>query len=121
MPKPTTHERRIVAPPTVGEPQISDRAIEDALVASITRALPEARSAPWVGAVPATDVQAMPITAVVVPSELPDSAAENAAERARDLAAPKVPAGAGVVSGGVWQWFRDKMRGIHHPPAISKF
>jgi hypothetical protein len=121
LPKPTTYRRSIAAPPTLGEPQMSDRAIEDALVASITRALPEARSAPSVGAVPATAVQAMPITAVEVPSQLPDSAAQNAEERARDLAAPKVPAGAGFVSGGVWQWFRDKMRGIHHPPIISKF
>jgi hypothetical protein len=120
VPKPTIHRRSIVAPPTAVEPQISDRAIKDALVASITRALPEVHSAA-VGAVPAPAVEAVPITAVEVPSQLPDSTKQNAEERARDLAAPKVPAGAGVVSGGFWQWFRDKMRGIHHPPIHSRF
>jgi hypothetical protein len=120
LPKPTIHSRSIAAPPTPGEPQISDRAIEDALVASITRAVPEAHSAA-VGAVPATEVQAMPITAVEVPSQLPDSSAQNAEERARDLSAPKVQSGAGAVSGGFWQWFRDRMRGLRKPPVISKF
>lgn len=119
VPKPATHGRRIVAQRTVSEPQISDRAIEDALVASITRALPEARSAA-VGAVPGADAQAMPITAVVVSSQLPDGTAQNAEERARDLAAPKVPSGAGVVSRSWWQKIKDKVRGSH-PPVMSKF
>ena len=120
VPKRTIRPRSIAAPPKVGEAQISDRAIEDALVASITRALPEAHSAA-AGAVPAPAVEAMPITAVEVPSQLPDSTAQNAEERARDLAAPKVSSGAGVVSGGVWQRFRDWMRGIKKPPVHSRF
>ena len=123
-PKPSIRRRSIAARPPVMDPQIAKRAaeeaaIEDALVASITRAPLEAQSAA-AGALPATAAQARPITAVEIPSEPPDSTAQNAEERARDLAAPKVTSGAGAVSGGFWHWFKDKMRRIKKP-AHSRF